>query len=168
MSLCFLKSQGSSHALELRSRSVTAYLASMGSVSIPALSLVDHPLSYPNPLEHQRKQFNVGHHETKSSDLESKQVDSPSPLVIQRTPQDKILYIYERQRIVDLCNTYAYTLDSTMMDLAVAEDWANLFTDDCVVTYPFGTHHGREGLAKFGMIAESRFKRMLVRAIHCG
>jgi hypothetical protein len=132
----------------------------MGSVAIPALSLVDHPLSYPRSLEHQRKNnSDVGHDD---------QHDEPySPLVVQKTVQDKVLYVFERQRIVDLCNTYAYTLDSTMMDLAVADDWANLFTDDCVVTYPFGTHHGRQGLAKFGMIAESRFKRMLVRGSQC-
>ena len=88
---------------------------------------------------------------------------SSSPLVNPSTAQDKILYMYERQLILDVCNMYAYTLDSTMVDLKVAEDWANLFTEDCQATYPFGTHYGREGLAKFGMTAESRFKRMLVR-----
>lgn len=139
--------------------------AVMGSISIPALSSVDHPLSYPKPLERQRKYFNLdqkekGHDGTIKENRGSER--EYSPLVVQNSPQDKILYMYERQHIVDLCNTYAYTLDSTMMDLKVAEDWANLFTEDCVVTYPFGTHHGREGLAKFGMIAESRFKRMLV------
>jgi hypothetical protein len=134
----------------------------MGSISIPALSLVDHPLSYPRSLERQRKHFNLEHVEKRSGKSNGDSEQEYSPLVIQKTPQDKTLYMYERQRIVDLCNTYAYTLDSTMMDLKVAEDWANLFTDDCMVTYPFGTHRGREGLAKFGMSAESRFKRMLV------
>lgn len=70
--------------------------------------------------------------------------------------------MYERQKVIDLCSSYAYTLDSTMMNLDIAHDWANLFTEDCVVTYPFGTHIGKEGLAKFGMMAESRFTRMLV------
>lgn len=137
----------------------------MGSVSIPALSSVDHPLSYPKPLERQRKYFSPDHVNTAPSKPNGVVVGDYSPLVIQRTHQDKTLYIYERQRIVDLCNMYAYTLDSTMMDLKVAEDWANLFTDDCVVTYPFGKHDGREGLAKFGMVAESRFKRMLVSCL---
>ncbi|EXJ71763.1 uncharacterized protein A1O5_05573 [Cladophialophora psammophila CBS 110553] len=130
-------------------------------MSIPALSSVDHPLSYPKPLERQRKYFKLDQNEKILAKSDRLSEQKYSPLVVQKTPQDKMLYLYERQRIVDLCNTYAYTLDSTMMDLKVAEDWANLFTEDCVVTYPFGTHHGREGLAKFGMIAESRFKRML-------
>ncbi|KAJ9613497.1 hypothetical protein H2200_003439 [Cladophialophora chaetospira] len=133
----------------------------MGSISIPALSLVDHPLSYPKPLERQRKFFNAGHIEKTASKRDGESSEEYCPFVVQKSPQDKTLYLYERQRIVDLCNTYAYTLDSTMMDLSVGEDWANLFVEDCVVTYPFGTHHGREGLAKFGMMAESRFKRML-------
>lgn len=85
-----------------------------------------------------------------------------SPWTVQRSDHDKLLYMYERQKIVDLCCSYAYTLDSTMMDLEVAHDWADLFTDDCVVTYPFGTHIGKKGLAEFGMTAESRFTRMLV------
>ncbi len=134
----------------------------MGSVSIPALSSVDHPLSYPKPLERQRKVFNAGQVDKTANKFKDEPSQEYCPLVVQKTPQDKTLYLYERQRIVDLCNTYAYTLDSTMMDLDVAEDWANLFVEDCVVTYPFGAHHGREGLAQFGMIAESRFKRMLV------
>jgi len=134
----------------------------MGSISIPALSSVAHPLSYPKPLERQRKYFSLDQKEKGLKENGPSEREC-SPLVVQNTPQDKILYLYERQRIADLCNTYAYTLDSTMMDLKVAEDWANLFTEDCVVTYPFGTHCGRKGLAQFGMIAESRFKRMLVR-----
>jgi hypothetical protein len=134
----------------------------MGSISIPALLSVDHPLSYPNHLVHQRKSFNPGNGEKRPEKLTLVSDRDYSPLVVQKNFQDKVLYMYERQQITDLCNTYAYTLDSTMMDLSIAEDWANLFVEDCVVTYPFGVHHGRKGLAKFGMIAESRFKRMHV------
>lgn len=93
---------------------------------------------------------------------ESNGIQQASPLVVQKSIQDKVLYAHERQRIVDLLLAYSYTLDSTMMDKQVAEDWADLFTDDCVVVYPFGTHIGKAGLAQFALTAETRFKRMLV------
>lgn len=40
--------------------------------------------------------------------------------------------------------------------------WEQLFVNDCHVTYPFGTHQGREGLGKWALSAESVFKRMQV------
>lgn len=128
-------------------------------MAVPALSVVEHPLCYPLSLARQRQQDITTNGVAASNGFNPK---SSSPLVLQKSAEDKMLYTYERQRIIDLCNAYAYTLDSTMMDLKVAEDWANLFTDDCVVKYPFGKHVGKAGLSKFGMIAESRFKRMLV------
>ncbi len=133
-------------------------------MTVPALSAVKHPLCYPRSLERQRAYFGpqIGVNGSSETNGTGEATTKTSPLAAPKSVEDKILYTYERQRIVDLCNAYAYTLDSTMMDLKVAEDWANLFTDDCVVTYPFGAHRGRDGLAKFGMIAESRFKRMLV------
>lgn len=136
---------------------------------LKAISSIDHPLCYPVFLERQRKNFSGPPHMNGSTPLQKNGVSpsgSLSTLVSPRSIEDKALYTYERQRIVDLCNAYAYTLDSTMMDLGIAEDWANLFTDDCVVTYPFGTHHGKASLAKFGMKAESRFKRMVVSCLN--
>ncbi len=49
-----------------------------------------------------------------------------------------------------------------MVDSSISHDWAALFTPDCEVTYPFGTHNGHEGLPKFAMKAELRFYRMNV------
>ncbi|KIW44607.1 uncharacterized protein PV06_03063 [Exophiala oligosperma] len=135
---------------------------------VPALSICDHPLCYPTFLakHRQRHGLNPACERAKPNQDERNGVRGdleaiPSSLTVQKSEQDKLLYMYERQKVIDLCSSYAYTLDSTMMNLDIAHDWANLFTEDCVVTYPFGTHIGKEGLAKFGMMAESRFTRML-------
>lgn len=148
-------------------KSVT-YRPTDGSL-VPALSICQHPLCYPTFLAEHRKRFgpkppdkHAMQNGVESDGIQGHNKDVRSPLTVQKSDQDKLLYMYERQKIVDLCCSYAYTLDSTMMDLDVAHDWANLFTDDCVVIYPFGTHTGKEGLADFGMTAESRFTRMLV------
>lgn len=127
----------------------------------PALAPVKHVLAYPNSLKHQKLSVNP----LAPTATTTKPISngfSTSPLTKQETLEDKILYLYERQRIIDLLNEYAYTLDTTSLDLANAEVWASLFTEDCNATYPFGNHVGREGLAEYAMIAESRFKRMQV------
>jgi hypothetical protein len=132
-------------------------------MSRPALLPVKHVLAFPNSLEHQKLKVNPSPTIANgSAKVPSNGVASTSPLVEQKTLEDKVAYLYERQRIIDLLNEYAYTLDSTSMDLAVADVWASLFTEDCDATYPFGNHKGREGLPKFAMIAESRFRRMQV------
>jgi len=78
------------------------------------------------------------------------------------TLEEKVAFLYEHQRITDLLNEYAYTLDQVMVDQSLAEShWAKLFTEDCEVTYPFGTRHGREGLAEWCCSAELRFHRMM-------
>lgn len=126
-------------------------------MAVPAFNVaLEHPLCYPNQLENQRKLFLPTPAASKDN------FETSSALVVQKSTEDKILFMYERSRIADLLCTYAYTLDSTMMDRKVAQDWANLFTEDCVVSYPFGTHVGRIGLPEFGMYAESRFRRMHV------
>jgi hypothetical protein len=144
------------------------YRATDGS-PVLALSLCGHPLSYPNFLAKQRHEFgpNPTAKHDMSNGLGSNVIQhhngvKSSSLSAPKSDQEKLLYMFERQKIVDLLCAYAYTLDCTMMDLKVAHDWANLFTDDCVLTYPFGTHSGKAGLADFGMAAESRFTRMLV------
>lgn len=130
-------------------------------MAVPAFNVsLEHPLCYPNQLENQRKLFLP--QPTASQDNDG---GKSSPLVVQKTSKDKVLFLYERSRIEDLLCMYAYTLDSTMMDRKVAQDWANLFTQDCVVSYPFGTHVGRAGLPEFGMYAESRFRRMHVSVL---
>jgi len=77
--------------------------------------------------------------------------------------EDKVTYLYEHQRLANLLNEYAFRLDAfkTSSD-NLEESWQQLFTDDCEVSYPFGTHHGREGLGKWAFEAESRFHRMQV------
>lgn len=87
---------------------------------------------------------------------------SPTPSKRPLTLEEKINYLYERQRITDLLNEYAYTLDYAMVDHSFAEKrWVPLFTHDCEVTYPFGTHRGREGLGEWCLAAETRFQRMM-------
>ena len=123
---------------------------------IPGLSTTSHVLCYPNAIPGHPAKTNGPSSSLNGSSKER------SSLVCPESIEDKVLYMYERQRVVDLCNTYAYWLDSTMVNLKVAREWANLFTDDCVASYPFGVHEGKEGLAEFGMGTEARFKRMLV------
>jgi hypothetical protein len=80
--------------------------------------------------------------------------------------EEKVTYLYEHQRITDLLNEYAYRLDSFKAGSDNLEgNWQRLFTDDCEVTYPFGTYHGREGLGEWAFEAEARFQRMQVSII---
>ncbi|KAL7622423.1 hypothetical protein AAE478_007928 [Parahypoxylon ruwenzoriense] len=123
-------------------------------MSRPALLPFNHPLAFPNSLSFQRLKVNP-----LPGDLQ-KNGTAKSCLTGPKTAEDKILYMYEHQRIIDLLNEYAYTLDSTSVDVAVAETWASLFTDDGEATYPFGTHKGKEGLAEWAMTGETRFYRM--------
>lgn len=77
--------------------------------------------------------------------------------------QEQVTYLYERQKIMDLLNEYAYQLDFSMVDNTIAETvWEQLFIENCEVTYPFGTYHGRQGLGKWALSAEVRFKIMQV------
>lgn len=116
----------------------------------PALLPLNHPLSY--SYSPTASHVNGGRDvaETISS------LSSPSSL------EDRVRYLYEHQQITDLLNEYAYVLDVCMVDHGAAEKWAGLFTDDCDVTYPFGNHRGKAGLATWAMNAENRFYRMLV------
>ncbi|KJZ79731.1 hypothetical protein HIM_01200 [Hirsutella minnesotensis 3608] len=119
-------------------------------MSRPALIPFNHPLCFPNSLERHSVNGNgVG---------VSKRANTC--LVDPKTVYDKIVFMYEHQRIIDLLNEYCYILDSTSVDDAVFETWASLFTDDGEATYPFGTHKGREGLAQWAKTAETRFLRM--------
>lgn len=105
----------------------------------PALLQVDHPLAYSYVKP-------VGDH------LHRIQLS---------TIKDQVHYLFEPQNITDLLNNYAYTLDVCMVDSSAADRWAALFTDDCNVTYPFGTHAGTKELADWCLNAELRFHRMM-------
>ncbi|RMZ92539.1 hypothetical protein DV736_g200, partial [Chaetothyriales sp. CBS 134916] len=74
--------------------------------------------------------------------------------------EEKVTYLYERSQVDDLLNAYGYVLDSCMVRHSAADEWVDLFTDDCELTYPFGTHRTKKGLAKWCLAAETRFKRM--------
>lgn len=124
----------------------------MASTPRPALLPVDHPLCYPALLKH-----NNNH---KRDELESKHATDTSTL------EEKITYLYEKDQVIDVLHNYAYILDSCMVDSSLSSVWAALFTQNCEVTYPFGTCTGREGLAKFAMKAELRFYRMMVGALN--
>lgn len=135
----------------------------MASTPRPALLPVDHPLCYPALLKH-----NNNH---KRDELESKHAtddsQSKTASVMQAsTLEEKITYLYEKDQVLDVLHNYAYTLDSCMVDSSLSGVWAALFTQNCEVTYPFGTCTGREGLAKFAMKAELRFYRMMVGALY--
>lgn len=129
----------------------------------PALLPVDHPLCYPALLK-----YNNNH---KPDDLESKHATDDSQgsaaYLLQQpsTLEEKNAYLYEKDRVIDVLHSYAYALDSCMVDSSLSSAWAALFTPNCEVTYPFGTCAGREGLAKFAMKAELRFYRMMVGAL---
>ena len=101
----------------------------------PALLAVDHPMNHTQTFK-----------EAKPKSFE-----------------EKVNYLYERRQVEDLLNTYGYILDSCMVKNEAADVWADLFTEDCELTYPFGTHKTKEGLAKWCLQAETRFKRMAVR-----
>lgn len=104
----------------------------------PALLALDHPLNYIHDFQE----------------------------VTPKSSEDKITYLFERCKIEDLLNTYGYVLDSCMVKHEAAHAWVDLFTDDCQLTYPFGTHNTKIGLAEWCLKAETRFKRMLVRHSH--
>jgi SnoaL-like domain len=79
-----------------------------------------------------------------------------------QTVEEKVGYLYERRQVEDLLNTYGYVLDTCMVRPEAADAWVDLFTDDCELTYPFGTHRTKNGLAEWCLAAETRFKRMAV------
>lgn len=110
--------------------------------SRPALLTVNHPLSY-------------------TSFSDSKPADKSS-LADPQTLEDRVKYLYEHQQVTNLLNEYGYTLDVCMVEHSTAQKWADLFTDDCDVTYPFGNQKGKDGLDKWALNAETRFHRMLV------
>jgi hypothetical protein len=124
----------------------------------PALLPFDHPLVFPKSLEYHNSKVNP-----QPGYLKEQQASTSSGLANPKTVEDKLLYLYEHQRIVDLLNEYSYILDSTSVDVAVSSTWSSLFTEDGEATYPFGSHKGRAGLAEWGMTAETRFYRMQVR-----
>jgi hypothetical protein len=117
----------------------------------PALLPLKHPLSY-SSASPSRTDNGGRYGDSKST----------SSLAEPQTFEDKVRYLYEHQQITNLLNEYAYILDVCMVDHAAIEKWAALFTDDCDVTYPFGNHKGKDGLARWAMNAETRFFRMLV------
>ncbi len=125
----------------------------------PALLPVKHPLSYlsySEPLADRNSlQNGVTKHDAKSK----------SSLTLPRTLEERVTYLCEHQQITNLLNDYGYVLDVCMVDGNVIEKWVDLFTEDCDVTYPFGNHKGKSGLAKWAMNAETRFHRMLVSSI---
>jgi hypothetical protein len=119
----------------------------------PALLPIDHPLCYQHLYARPGKDNKISN---------AKYRTSPATNSRPLTLDEKVNELYETQQVIDVLNSYAYTLDSCMVDSAYSDDWAALFTDDCVVTYPFGTQVGQEGLADFAMQAELRFYRMTV------
>lgn len=122
-----------------------------------ALVPLDHPLCYPSLLP---RSNNNGTADAAKHDAQRKTV----PLMegIPSTAEEKMTYLYEKDRILDVLHSYAYALDCCMVDSSYSSAWADLFTQDCKVTYPFGTCVGRDDLAKFAMKAELRFYRMVV------
>lgn len=74
---------------------------------------------------------------------------------------EKLITVWEQQQITNLVSDYMYILDAIMVDPTNARVWEKLFTDDCEVTYPFGTHYGKAGMAQFCLNAETRFARMM-------
>lgn len=114
----------------------------------PALLPVHHPLAFSSPTD--------GHQNNLKTPAEHSSLANP------QSADDKVHFLYERQRLVSLLDEYAYVLDACMVHHAAAQTWAGLFTDDCIVTFPFGTHHGTKGLAGWCLGAETRFSRMLV------
>ncbi|KIX92165.1 uncharacterized protein Z520_12158 [Fonsecaea multimorphosa CBS 102226] len=121
----------------------------------PALLAVNHPLCY-SYSEPAAPQTNGSQNGIKSHDQKLL-----SSLANPETVEDRVRYLYEHQQITTLLNEYAYVLDACMVNHTAAHKWAGLFTDDCDVTYPFGSHRGRDGLAEWAMTAETRFYRML-------
>ncbi|EXJ74458.1 uncharacterized protein A1O5_02754 [Cladophialophora psammophila CBS 110553] len=120
----------------------------------PAILAVNHPLSYsysePTPPSNGLQ-----------NGVKSRSSKTVSSLAIPETIEDRVRYLCEHQQITNLLNEYGYVLDACMVDHGAAQKWAALFTSDCVVTYPFGSHRGRDGLAQWAMNAETRFYRML-------
>jgi SnoaL-like domain len=65
-----------------------------------------------------------------------------------------IVKLQDRLAITDLVNAYSVIHDNACKRGASFQaqagiEWQNLFTTDCIAEYPFGIHHGREGLAKW-------------------
>lgn len=123
--------------------------------SRPALLPVNHPLSYscsdPTLLA-----------KGTPNDIKNHTSNSTFSLAEPRTLEEQVRYLYEHQQITNLLNEYAYVLDVCMVNHSAAQKWADLFADDCDVTFPFGNHKGKGGLAQWAMNAETRFHRMLV------
>ena len=80
--------------------------------------------------------------------------------------EEKVTYLYERRQIEDLLSTYGYNLDTCMVKHEAVDEWVDLFTDDCQLTYPFGTHNTKLKLGEWCLKAETRFQRMAVCFMH--
>ncbi|EXJ56598.1 hypothetical protein A1O7_06942 [Cladophialophora yegresii CBS 114405] len=122
----------------------------------PALLPVNHPLSY------HEYSLSESAAEPGAQDGTKKSNSKPSSELAQpRTLEDMVRYLYEHQQITDLLNEYAYVLDVCMVDHRAIEKWTDLFTEDCDVTFPFGNHKGKDGLAKWCVPAAPTIFRML-------
>lgn len=112
----------------------------------PALLPIDHPLCYSDKRP-----------EISGTDGSWTGINGPTADMA-----SKIQRLLDRQDIVNLLNEYAYVLDCVMLHPKYADKWAELFTTDCSVTYPFGTFKGRKSLPSMCLEAETRFQRMIV------
>ena len=121
-----------------------------------ALLAVDHPLCY------SRKTADCSLSRDGAWIGSSQQDASNIPFSLEM----KLQRVLDRQDIVNLLNEYAYVLDTVMVDPTYANKWADLFTADCSVTYPFGHYRGRDALPAMCLDAETRFQRMIVSDCH--
>lgn len=123
--------------------------------SRPALLPLDHPLCY-STSKH-RQQIPEDSSEISKTCQNNGAEDKDLGSLLQR--------VLDRQDIVNLLNEYAYVLDTVMVNPEATKDWAELFTLDCSVTYPFGHFAGRASLPDMCLEAETRFERMIVSMI---
>lgn len=72
--------------------------------------------------------------------------------------QERIKLLEDKVEITDLLNSYAKTVDMASADHVNWPMWETYFTEDCVVTFPFGTHKGRNGLSEWGKAALASFQ----------
>lgn len=74
----------------------------------------------------------------------------------------KIEYLFESERLRDLLNEFAYALDACLANPDTLDIYVSLFSDDCRLTFPFGTFEGKDGMKEMVLKAESRFHCMVV------
>ncbi|WP_009478473.1 nuclear transport factor 2 family protein [Rhodococcus sp. JVH1] len=65
---------------------------------------------------------------------------------------DRMTTLIDESDIIRLLTRYAWCVDDKRWD-----DWAACFTDDTVITMPFASRSGREGLADWGRTALEPF-----------